>query len=240
MGIGAVPVKATFFDYLFYLLKGMPEFIPDRGMIFKLPIRWFLFQICYLVGILYYPQRDLQNSIGMTVIVKGESRKAWWMSKCIWSVLYILAVYAIVYIVIGCHCLVKGEILGLYFTSWLAEEYMGVYLLAGVSEKRLLLYFFIVPVAVSISMSIFELLIGTLTKPIIGFLLTVFYLLLSSYKLSPFLLGNYMMGVRSSFFIENGVMAEMGIGLSLWSMCLFIFIGRVFFRKKDILSMSEL
>lgn len=239
-GNGITPIEATFFDYLFYLFKGMKEYLPHGYMIFKLPIKWFLFQVCYLLGVLYYPYRDLQNSVGSIVIVKGSSRRTWWVSKCVWCILYILAVYSIIYIVIAVFCLMASELLSWSFTSQLMKDYMDINVLPYASEKDVLLFVLVVPVLVSIVMSTFELFTGALTKPIVGFFLTTLYFLTSAYKLSPYLLGNYLMGVRSCFFIENGVHAEIGIYLCLVNFSFLLVMGKLLIGRKDILNMSEI
>ena len=76
---------ATCVDYLCFLLEGMHPFRPKVETIFVIPIRWLLIHLFLLYAVLYYPYRDLVQSIGSVLVIKMGSRKRWWFSKCLWS-----------------------------------------------------------------------------------------------------------------------------------------------------------
>lgn len=233
-------LQASFFDYYFFLLQGMEEYQSGVNMVFQFPIKWILFQICCLLGILYYPYSDLHTSRGNIILIKSGSRKAWWISKCIWSALYVVWVYILAHIGIGIFCLIFGESLQLNFTNQLAEDYLNLCLLPDKSEMKWIVCFFILSIVASIAMSMIQFCVGILTKPIVGFLTVMVLLLVSAYKLSPLLLGNYIMGVRSDFFIENGVSFEHGMVLSFLIIGILVSVSERIFIKKDILNLSEL
>ena len=84
----------TYGDYVFYLLHGMPEFVPgDQNFVPNLV--WLLLHLYLACLIGSYPQRDLLE-IGVQLWPRCGSRCAWWISKCIWTAVSCLLFYLLI------------------------------------------------------------------------------------------------------------------------------------------------
>ena len=101
--------QGTCMDYLFFMLRGMKKYEPKRDLQFIFPIRWALIYLYLLYATLYYPHRDLLHSVGNQMLTLGCSRSLWWISKCIWNVMFVVSYYIVIYATIFCFCKFTNE-----------------------------------------------------------------------------------------------------------------------------------
>lgn len=80
-----------------------------------------------------------------------------------------------------------------------------------------------------------QLVLAFATTPLLGFSVTVAQLLVASFFLNPWLLGNYLMLARSNLVIANGVAVNNGALLSLAIIIASIVLGGHLFARRDIL-----
>lgn len=232
--------KATYMDYLFFLLGGMKEYHPGAGMVFIFPIKWLILHLYLIYTTLYYPYKDLFLSMGDVILVRGKSRRSWWRAKCVWNILFIVLAYMVIFATTGIFCLVGGEVFSMDITPEIIEEFMNLEECKVAYSLSLSVYTVFVPLFISMSISIFQMLLSLLVKPVFGFGIVSMILLTSAYIVNPFLIGNYAMPMRSTYVVESGFGIVQGILAALCLLLISIIVGEMIFRKYDILQIAEM
>lgn len=73
-------------DILLYNFGGMPKYVLSAEKVFEFPVIWTVFLVLILFATLSYPMTNL-HGFGNKVLVKGQNRIKWWLSKCLWNLL---------------------------------------------------------------------------------------------------------------------------------------------------------
>lgn len=220
-------------DFLYYNYRGMREFLPnDKDFqinAFFLLINLFL---AYIVS--FYPFKDLLG-YGQKMLLSSQKRSYWWISKCIWNITSVLCFYGTTYIIMSFFSLFTGglsllphlEILQACCSVSLQSVDIFSVLMAGV----------LLPILISICISLFQMTVSLIFKPIIGIIVVASILVISIFYLSGWIPGNYLMIQRNSLFISgSGVDLWKGILLSFLISIASILIGLYYFMRCDILS----
>ena len=97
----------------------------------------------------------------------------------------------------------------------------------------------LLPLLVTMSMSLVQMLLCLVIRPTFSYILSVIVMISSAYYLSPALLGNYAMALRSDKVVTNGVPLTLGIVYSLVLIVLSVVLGSFIFQKTNILSKEE-
>lgn len=93
--------------------------------------------------------------------------------------------------------------------------------LAGLSGLEIILPLLILPLLVSITLGLLQMLLSFIFSPIIGYMLSIVILVVSVYKESPLLIGNYSMMARNKLFMGDGVDLAAGVVLHIFFLPLF-------------------
>lgn len=230
--------QATYMDYNFFILRGRKPYDPETELHFIFPVRWILIYLYLLYTTLYYPYKDLLNSIGNHLLVLGQSRRGWWISKCIWNILFVMCYYIAIYVTVFCFCQITNESMGTCITESLAIDFMDV---KFVSDGYMLaIYTILLPILTAIALSLLEMFLALFIKPFFGFCTVAVLLLASSYVFSPWLIGNYAMPMRSIYALESGVIFQNGIFINLAVIVCCILGGAKVFQNYDVISMTEM
>ena len=83
-------------------------------------------------------------------------------------------------------------------------------------------------------MSLVQMLLCLVIRPTFSYILSVIVMISSAYYLSPALLGNYAMALRSDKVVTNGVPLTLGIVYSLVLIVLSVVLGSFIFHKTNI------
>ena len=234
-------IEITVLDYFFYLFFGMEEYVPTPGNKFRFPALWVavILYVSYIT--LYYPYKDL-NGYGKNILLNTQSKKTWYLSKCMW-----VTVSTISYFLIGCVVLSLFSIIsGAEITADVSSNAV-IKLIPFITTEQNLFYndamyykvtllHFILPVVICVMNNLFQLFLSLFIKPFFSFIFTVSYTIASAYYLKSFMLGNYAMIARSNIFINNGVDFAKGLIISLCVILVVIISGAVLFSKQDILN----
>ena len=234
-------IEITVLDYFFYLFLGMEEYVPTPGNKFRFPALWVavILYVSYIT--LYYPYKDL-NGYGKNILLNTQSKKTWYLSKCMW-----VTVSTISYFLIGCVVLSLFSIIsGAEITADVSSNAV-IKLIPFITTEQNLFYndamyykvtllHFILPVVICVMNNLFQLFLSLFIKPFFSFIFTVSYTIASAYYLKSFMLGNYAMIARSNIFINNGVDFAKGLIISLCVILVVIISGAVLFSKQDILN----
>ena len=218
------------FDYIVYVLGGMKEYIQAKDKTFDVPFIWATFQLLVGFAVLTYPIRDLEGR-GMAILVNSENRRNWWISKCIWTVIQVLCIYAIIWAGIIVSFIVIGNY-SFTLNQDICAEMIGISLK---STSGLILFAIVLPVISSIMFALAQMSLSLIIGPMFSLTLVFAYQVISSYVMSAFLLGNYSMILRCDRFVKSGVNANIGIIAELCISAIFVIVGSIYFQKYDVL-----
>ncbi len=230
-------IKPGMLDYFCYVLGG-PKYIPENMLdIYEIPVMWLMVQImiAYIIG--YYAITDLHR-YGQHILLRSESRIKWWISKIIWNVITVLSMYAIVFLM----TFITGYISGAECKGKLTEEIcVGVCKLSSVTQNEKLLYIelFIMPVIISVSISILQMTVALITYPIIGFVVSQSITFLSTIYTTKILLSNYAMLSHSRYTCFSNIVYSDGLIYGFIVMIISIFVGSIYFNHVDILPKNK-
>ena len=226
---------ASLGDWLFYIFGGVKEYIPLPNETFVVPHLWILNHLLILYFTLHYASDDL-SGVGQQMIYRAGGRIKWWISKCIWNFVSVISYYLVSFSVITVFCLLRGCDMSLTFSSFMRNiMYFGPKDL-GLETWDIALEVSLMPFLVTLALSIFQMALSLVFKPAFAFIFSSVMLISSAYYLTPYLIGNFAMAVRSSKVVSNGVNLTDGIIATLVMIALGVIIGILAIRRHNILS----
>lgn len=219
-------------DNVLAMLKGMATYVPTPKNKFTLPFEWIVIQFLCALLVFNYFHSDL-NGAGTDILIRSASRVKWWLSKCIWNILSITGLYAIIYANGYLFSIIyaKGK-LGFepsVFARTISHE------LSTVDSRSITLFLLVMPLLTSITLSILQMCIGILTGPVISFMIILGINVLSAYQTSYLLPGNYSMLLRSNILSPTGLSFQVCFFINLVLLIAGIVSGCFIFNYKDIL-----
>lgn len=227
--------KATCMDYLFYFMSGAKEYHVGVDETVPFPAKWFLLNAYFLYSTLYYSNRDLLG-MGKVILPRAKSRWSWWLSKCVWNMLYTLCGYGVLYATVLLWCVVMGERVSFAITAPLIDKLLGMEGMHTEYAMMLSFYILLVPMMTVISLSILQTMFSLITRPVFSFGIMAVIFVLSTYFQSSIFIGNYAMPIRSAYVIEGGFRAFGGIVWAVVICLLAMLFGGLCFQKYDMLA----
>ncbi|MBQ1689236.1 MAG: hypothetical protein II073_08165 [Lachnospiraceae bacterium] len=226
-------VEVGFWIYWTNILGGMPEYIKTETSTFELPVSWFLFYayLYFLIG--FYPITDLYNN-GSHSLILSESRNKWMLSKFFWIVTMILFYFIIFTICLMINVFFIGE------KDIALSQIITFYGLSPcIHSTEIIINYLVLPIITTIAMAVLQFVISIIWNAIYGYMLSVIILVVSVYWMKPFLIGNYLIVLRSGMFATNGMISYMGFVFDMGIIIFMMILGCLLFRKKDILKIRE-
>ena len=142
--------------------------------------------------------------------------------------------YVVTFLSITLCAYIHNADMSLHMTKSLA---LNTYTLSTIylSDADLLLIMVILPVAVTLTISVVQMLAGFIVTPIVSFACVCGLHVISAYYTVWYLWGSYTMWIRSSYVNELGV--EPGGGLISTAVVFLtaVIMGHIYFRNRDIL-----
>lgn len=235
-GDDAVP-RYNLGDCLMTLVQGVPPFAGGDLTRFQLPIVWFVTYVLMLYGTLRYPAESLYG-FGQKVLVASGSPWAWWLSKCLWVVLCVLAYVAVALLVCVACALIQGGTLSLEagVSTPGIERYLGhLSPFASFNMASML-----VPcVAVAVAISLLQLFLSVAIGPLVSFTACISVLLASAYFNAPLGFGCLSMAIRhlpQSYFTCD---AAASLAVCAVVSCACVLLGGMVFARSDYLVKGE-
>jgi hypothetical protein len=230
----------SFMDYYFYFVAGMRKYIPQTGQSFIIPIKWLLFHLLILYGNLNYPDQDLSEPVGISIIMKSGSRAQWLISKYIWNLSVVLAMYMTALLAV----LVFSEVTGADLSAAVTPELLLTVMNSGTRYTSftgaLGVTTVLLPFAVSVAVSTFQLTLTLYAKPVVAFLVTAILMISSAYCQTWWLIGNYAMMYRSSYIVYEGVKPLYGVICCVVLSVISVIAGCIRIKRYDIIRRSEM
>lgn len=224
--------KIGFFDYLFYMLSGAEPVIIEEIDKLDIPVAWMAIQFFCSFLIFDYVYYDLKG-IGRTVLIKSKSKFKWWLSKCICTCTIVISAYGILflssYIVTLCS---GGDSKVLHM-----ELLRSICRLKGNYEADgdMMIYLLIVPMVVSISVSLFQMLVSQCVKPVLSIVVILSVDILSIYSNSKLLWGNWSMILRSDLCVADGLSGSTAVLIACVIGIAGSIAGGIIFSRKDVI-----
>lgn len=230
--------SGTFMDYLFYIFAGIKEYTPSMTDEFLIPVKWLLLFLFILYSTLYYPYRDL-SSLGLNILVRTKGRIAWWVSKCIWNICYVLVTYVLIFFTVIVFCFVMQEPISLDITPMFVNDLLDAASPYDTFSIQLGYIILLLPMLILIGLNLLQMTLVLFIKPLYSFGMIAVILLSSAYLFTPYLPGNYAMPIRSNYVVENGVSFSGGLIIFLILVSVSFIVGCLYFRRYDILDVEE-
>lgn len=188
-----------FMDYLQFFIEGIEPFkIIDPNTIFKIPAIWLCLHLYIFYLIADYPIQDMKM-IGKETLVKVGNRRVWWASRCLTTVMIVIASYIILNLTIILFTLsTRGELLQSI----------------GESSLDMIVTILVLPLLMTCCVGLFQLSISLRYGSLLSFLSIVVVLVMSAYFMHPLLFGNYLMLLRNQILLADGVLTRDGFILA--------------------------
>ena len=242
--------RLTFGELMLCMFRGMTPYSPQSGRPFLLPMGW----LALLISILYvtadYPFRDL-GGMGAHVIVACRSRWAWWLPKCCWVVVCVLACLVIITAMCATVTLALGG-------EWSFRVRTDVFLAlnagdvatmtggnassgrtgglrADATDSADLGLAFLAFALPLVSIALVQLVAGLFAHPVIGLAVSIAQLIFSAFFKQWYLLGNYLMLARTGELMRGGMDPLVGCVLSLCTAAVAVLVGGLVFNHRDII-----
>ena len=221
----------TLGDSIYYVFAGVRS---KEIKVYAYPYLWLLVNSLILYFTLHYTHDDL-SAYGQQTIIRSEKRVYWYLSKCIWNVSAVLIFYLILWLMVSLFTLIIGG----KFTFELTPFADEIKLTDGSKPSEvgiMVIEMVVMPPLMTIAMSVFQMGLSMVFKPIFAYIFSAAMLLASADRVSPFLIGNYAMVIRSDKISANGVNAYVGICIAIGMIIAGVIMGAIAIRKYNILS----
>jgi hypothetical protein len=158
-----------------------------------------------------------------------------WLSKCLWTILFLSAELLVVFLVIGGFCLVTGASLSLipnmeYIEMFTKGENLSTFAL----EEDYIWVLTCVPMLMALALGIFQQTMILFVKPLFAFLVTEGILLASAGSTFLLMPGTYMMAVRSRQLVSEGFLVTDGILIAAIVLVVSLVLGILRFKRYNI------
>ena len=214
-------------------LAGMTTFLPSPREPFKFPVSWAITLLLLAYITLGYPYRDLME-FGQKVLVAGRSRRSWWLAKCVWVILSALAFWLVFFGTTALMAVILGGGLDLTVSSTL-EKALRWDVPVKFDSREYALFLASIPL-ITAALCLLQLCLSLFLRPTISYLVTFSGLFLAAfYYQAPFLLGNYLMALRTPGVAGTGFPPLWGIVLGILIAIVSVAIGEKRFSHMDIL-----
>lgn len=231
--------KATWMDFMLYIFKGSePLSAMNTQEHLKLPISWIMvIGGCLLLNLDYF-LNDMTTT-GQQILIRCNSRKCWFLSKCAWILLSCIVYCGIGMIAILFLTISAGGDLSIINTPALTQK---IYLLSEpvtVTSMEAICIGIVLPLQTIIALCMLQMTLSLFIKPIFSFLTCICLLVLAIYVNSPFIIGNGAMTLRTGLVPEKS-MDLFAAGLACVAVTILsVVIGLLRFCHMDILGVEE-
>lgn len=230
-------IRATILDYVCFYVGG-PKHIPsDMFELYRIPVLWLLLQVMtgYMVG--YYATNDLET-YGQQVLIRSDSRAKWWISKCVWNGITVVAIYMVIFFMAIMSGIVAGADMEMNLTEGIVTSVCNVDALMGDNGSYIFILFGMT-VFVSLTVSMLQMFISLVFSPVIGFIITQSIVFLSTLFENKLLFANYGMLTHNRITCDSNIEWAEGMILCMVIYAISFFGGVMYFSKCNILARNN-
>lgn len=229
----------TWIDFLFYVFKGMEpiSFLNSMEQI-RIPISWLLIIGGCLFLNLDYLLQDL-TSAGQQVLVRCNSRKAWYLSKCFWNTTSCLVYFSVGIGMTLIVSLLAGAEIKLIDTPTISFDLLMLHNPVNLTSAQAICIALLLPLLTLVTINQIQMTLSLYVKPILSFLICISLLVIAVYASTPFAIGNGAMVIRSSYLSESGVDPGIACVVCIVAYLACVVLGTIRFKHTDILGIEE-
>jgi hypothetical protein len=218
-------------DYLIFMFEGIEVYVPSPNNPFIVPIFWMILQVLIALLVSVYPTNDLRT-YALNVLTRVRSRRVWWVAKITWTILTVCSFYLLCLVVVAVFALATGD------GSFLPVSAVSLYS-SGIDALAMspseLFGILLVPIFVSVALSVVQVSLSFVMKPALAFLAVMAYCVTSAYLFSPFLMGDYSMILRNGLVMSEGLNSLLMMAISVLVAVVFAVVGARYFLRKSII-----
>lgn len=231
--------KTSLGDYLFSLYGGMQEYVPSPASPFIIPIVWLIVFISSSFIVMNYPINDLKK-IGTQIIVRGESKSRWWISKCLWNIMMTIIYHVILIFPLSIVALLNKVPCNLTINNNLQRFLFQMPLSEKNETIPISIWLFVLPLFVSITINLVQMLLSFYITPAHSFLLSCVIYISSAYLMNNYFIGNYAMLIRfDKLFINPGIKYHVGYYVLPMLVIGVVIGGTILFKNLDLINGEE-
>lgn len=237
----------------------MLPYNPGEGEKFQFPMAWFCLLVSISFAIADYPSRDI-GGVGSTVVVSCASRWAWWLGKCFWVASTVIVCVGITVVMGFVWSAISSGELSLCVRPGVASVLDAGYNYERLEAARLIsdgsaLQVAQAPASISVTQALLGLAVclagialvqnavALVVHPVLGMVVTISILFVSSYFFEPWLPGEYVLLARTSVLLDSGNYVGFdptwGIAIGLLLGAVGVVVGGIAFARKDILGRKD-
>lgn len=216
-------------DGFILIFRGAYPFTETQGDFFQLPLAWFILLYLCVYTSISSPVKDI-GGFGIQVLLRTDSRKKWWFSKCVslilWNIGYFFIGFSTVFVF---QMLDSGEKI-----EWASKAFPLWDISIG---KAVLLC--LLPALFGILLSMVCLYASIFISLAWGQIISIAALIIIAFTETPLSFGSYSMTIRCSAVTPGGLVEWRGIVLYGFLILAIILLGQISVTHKDYLSRSE-
>lgn len=202
---------------------------------FQFPTIWFAVHLLMAYYTLSYAVEDVSRG-GIQILIRAKSKKIWWISKCLWNISVIVSYYVLGYGTLVFWSAVTQKTLKFSIhPEWIQIFYGQVPQQITQSPGQLFEIFCLLPVLVSISLSLLQMAMTLWIKPIYAYVLTACQFVLGIYYAHSCILTNYAMPIRNERMGICDLQLSNGIGICIITCAVSFLAGLIFMKRRDLL-----
>lgn len=225
--------NASILDYVCFFVGG-PKNIPNDMLdTYVIPVLWLILQvmIAYIVG--YYAMTDL-DTYGQQILIRAGSRLKWWLSKCLWNGVMVILTYIIIYGAAFLAGIIGGADWEFKLTPDIIASACEITWLTGESKTHMIILF-MMPVIVSLTLSMLQMFFALLFSPIIGFIVSQSIVFLATIFTNKILFANYGMLSHNKLACGSDIVLSEGLVICGMIYIVSFVVGIIYFCRYDIL-----
>lgn len=234
-------LHASVGDYLLYIFSGTDPFLKTGQ--FEYPLFWMALFIISVFIITGFAQKDLQG-YGAQMLIRSRTRKKWWASKCISSILMSAVFVVLVILSVAIFCLFSNGRISFDLSSEVIETAAvetcftarNIHHVDFWTTGALLIG---IPIIMISAMNMIQLFFSLLIGAIGSFIMVNAYMAMAFFAVSPYILPGYLMLNHSSVFVAGGLDYRPGLISGLLLIAASWLLGNLVFQKADIIEREK-
>ena len=234
----ALGVTPTLGDFFLFFFGGSDRYVFDPYRPFIFPAQWIL-MILYGTYLNLNYANDNLHGIGIHALLHSKSRSMWWFSKCSCVIVGTLIYFILSILTTAFSCFILGGEFSMEIHASILQTILEVFSMQMQNPLGEMVITYIMVYLVIVALSLLQLLLSILIKPLLSFLSISTIVFVSSYFMTPLLFANFAMPVRSLCFVTDGLDPGLGFVLIGSSIIFCLLSGWWYFNHIDILGKEE-
>lgn len=222
-------IKISFLHILGALFQGCKEYEEGTDISFDIPISYMTVIMLNALINGWYARNEMSKR-GTLSILRMQSMKIWWFSKCIWSFLHtIIFCMILLLMTLGLNVILGSGTYGMDISLNqlldISKEHFN--------NKDIFLYTMGSMLLLLIALNSIQLLLQLIFSPAISMIVIIFIMVASAFNYKIFYLGNYIMLMRNVVCNPAGVSFEIIAGVCIGITLICVVVGEHFLYKRD-------